>query len=235
MGKLIVIDGLDGSGKATQAAMLYKRITEAYPNKSVHQISFPDYSSDSSSLVRMYLSGKFGSDPEKLGAYACALFYTVDRTAQFLEKWNSVYADPNSVLICDRYLSANIIHQGGKLKTLDERKEFFRWVYDTETNRAGLPVEDVTIALKLSISTSQKLMQSRYSGDESKKDIHEADIAYLNKCYTTLSEAVDYLPTLGYNWIELNCDDGKGWIQSKEEIAYKIDKIIEKYTGIKLV
>ena len=220
MGKLIVIDGLDGSGKATQAELLYKKLK--LEGKNVYKVSFPDYSSKSSTAVNMYLAGDLGKDASTLNPYMCGLFYTVDRAIQFTQHLNAVYNEPDSIIICDRYLSANIIHQGGKINTLQGKKEYFDWIYDTEVNKVGLPLEDITIVLSLPVETSQKLMEKRYNNHNEKKDIHEADTHYLKLCYDTLDTAVEHLQSKGYNWVKIDCSNTDGDIRPIEDIENDI-------------
>ena len=112
MGKLIVIEGLDGSGKATQTKMLCDRLEKE--GKKFLKVSFPDYRSDSSALVRMYLSGRFGEHPDDVNAYAASSFYAVDRYASFKENWGKRYND-GRLIIADRYATSNGIHQCSKL------------------------------------------------------------------------------------------------------------------------
>ena len=225
MGKLIVIDGLDGCGKATQADRLYKRLKGMGLN--VHKVSFPDYESDSSAAVKMYLNGELGTDPSKLSPYMCSLFYSIDRGIQFCKELNDIYNQPDSILICDRYISANIIHQGSKISNLIDREKYFEWMYDLEVNKVGIPKEDITVVLTLPIEVSQALMTSRYHDDDSKKDIHESDMKYLEKCYHTVSSAVKYLNKIGYNWVHLDCSDhGKG-VRTIDDIESDIWNIVK--------
>ena len=121
MAKLIVIDGLDGSGKATQTELL-KQYLENEKQYKVYKISFPDYASDSSAPVKMYLSGELGNDPEALNPYMCSAFYAVDRAIQYVKSIKAMMSEGDNVIVlADRYLSANIIHQGAKLKEESER------------------------------------------------------------------------------------------------------------------
>lgn len=225
MGKIIVIDGLDGCGKATQAEILYNRLKGM--GKNVHKASFPNYNSESSSAIKMYLRGDLGSDASKLNPFMCSLFYTVDRAIQFNKELFSVYSQPDSILICDRYLSANIIHQGSKFDTEEERKKYFEWVYDTEVTKVGLPLEAITIVLRLPVSVSQKLMLKRYDNDENKKDIHESDLVYLDKCYNTVDTAVEHLNSRGYNWVKIDCDNGNNDIRTLADIASSVWQVVE--------
>lgn len=232
MAKLIVIDGLDGQGKATQTALL-KQYLEKINNNKVVQLSFPDYDSDSSAAVKMYLSGKLGNDPETLNPYMCSSFYAIDRAIQFVTKFKQYYDDQNTILISDRYLSANIIHQGAKIKDSDARHKFYEWVYKYETELIGIPKEDITLLLSVPVDISQKLMDHRYSGDTSKKDIHEQNVKYLNDCYFAAHDAYKYLKGKGYNWEMIHCENVKGDnIKSVEAIHVEI---IQKLKGLRII
>lgn len=197
-GRLIVIEGLDGSGKATQAA----RLTDALnaQGKSVKQISFPDYASDSSALIKMYLGGKFGSHPDDVNAYAASTFYSVDRYASYKTNWGDFYRR-GGIVVSDRYTTSNAVHQCSKLPK-EQWPAFLDWLFDFEYNKIGIPVPDRVVYLEVDPAVSQGLMTARYKGDESKKDIHEKDLAYLARSH----EAADYCArTLG--WIEVSCTE----------------------------
>lgn len=217
--KLIVIEGLDGSGKATQAQLLYDKLKEL--NIRVRKVSFPDYDSDSSALVKMYLKGEFGKQAGDVNAYAASSFYAVDRFASYKKDWEEEYE--NGIIIADRYTTSNAIHQCSKLapETWDE---YLNWLSEFEYEKLGIPKPDVVIYLKVDVAVSQELMNQRYHGDKSKKDIHESDVEYLNKS----REAAEYCrEKLGWKVIE--CCDGEG-MRSKEEIHQEIIKIvIEEY------
>ena len=134
MGKLIVIEGLDGSGKGTQAELLAKNL-EAQ-GKAVRKISFPDYVSDSSALVKMYLSGQFGSRPEDVNAYAASTFYAVDRFASFKRDWGGFYED-GGIVVADRYTTSNAVHQCSKLPQ-EQWDAFLAWLFDFEYHLLGM-------------------------------------------------------------------------------------------------
>lgn len=222
MAKLIVIDGLDGSGKATQVGLL-KQYLEKISKYKIYSLSFPDYDSESSAAVKMYLSGKLGNDPEALNPYMCSSFYAIDRAIQYVTKFKQYMEDDNAILISDRYLSANIIHQGAKIKDSEERHKFYEWVYDYETKLIGIPKEDITIILSVPVDISQKLMTSRYNGDNSKKDIHEANVKYLKDCYFAAHDAYNYLKSKGYAWDMIHCETVLGDnIKSIEAIHVEI-------------
>ncbi|MBU5452666.1 deoxynucleoside kinase [Pseudoflavonifractor sp. MSJ-30] len=214
--KLIVIEGLDGSGKATQA----KRLTEALVEKGipVREVSFPDYGSDSSALVRMYLSGQFGTDPQDVNAYAASSFFAVDRFASYKKDWCRDYA--RGVVIADRYTTSNAVHQCSKLPK-EQWEDFLNWLFDFEYNKLGIPAPDRVIYLNVDPAVSQALMTARYSGDENKKDIHERDIAYLRHS----REAAAYCAEkLGWETVDC-CRDGQ--MRSIEDIHKDVMKLLE--------
>ena len=162
-GKLIVIEGLDGSGKATQARALAEALQAQ--GRDVMQITFPDYASDSSALVKMYLGGRFGSHPDDVNAYAASTFYSVDRFASYKMKWGEFYRK-GGIVIADRYTTSNAVHQCSKLPQ-DQWDAFLDWLFDFEYNKIGIPAPDSVIYLEVD------------QGDEAKKDIHEKDTEYL--------------------------------------------------------
>ena len=178
MGRLIVLEGLDGSGKSTQLELLYKNLINS--GVDCKSVSFPDYDSDSSALVKMYLGGAFGSRPDDVNAYAASVFYTVDRYASYKANWGEFYNNGGTI-VSGRYTTSNAVHQASKL-TEDKWEEFLSWLYDFEYNKIGIPKPDKVIFLDMPVEVSQKLLSSRYSGDEAKKDIHESDVEYLDKC-----------------------------------------------------
>ena len=216
MGKLIVIDGLDGSGKATQTELAKRELEKLGYN--VYSTSFPNYNSQSSAAVKMYLNGELGTDATKLNPFMCSTFYAVDRAIQFQKELYSIYDKPNTILLADRYISANIIHQGGKFKNTEDMIKFFLWDYDLEVNHIGIPHEDITIALDVPVAVGQKLMTSRYNGHEEKKDIHESNVTYLENCHKTLEVACENLPNFGHNWVKILCSEDNETIRGINDI-----------------
>lgn len=214
--KLIVIEGLDGSGKATQAQLLYDKLREL--NIKVRKVSFPDYDSDSSALVKMYLNGEFGKRPEDVNAYAASSFYAVDRYASYKKDWKEDYE--NGIIIADRYTTSNAIHQCSKLEK-EDWDSYLEWLSEFEYEKLEIPKPDAVIYLKVDVEVSQELMNQRYHGDERKKDIHENNVEYLKKS----REAAEYCSRkLGWKMVEC-CDDGG--MRSKEEILGEILKIVK--------
>ena len=218
--KLIVIDGLDGSGKATQSNLLVKRLSEM--GYKARAISFPDYKSDSSALVRMYLGGQLGNSADDVNAYAASSFYAVDRVASFINTWGRDYA-AYDYIIADRYTTSNIIHQMAKVEE-DERDSYIEWLFDYEYKRLGIPAPDMVIFLDVDPAISQKLIYGRYQGDESKKDIHESDFAYLLRCRNSAMYAIECL-----SWERIDCAES-GEMRTIEEISNDIlERIKERF------
>ena len=178
MSRIIVLEGLDGSGKSTQFDKLDKYLTDrGVYHKS---ISFPDYDNKSSELVKMYLGGEIGSSPADVNAYAASSFYAVDRYVSYKQLWEEDYKK-GAFISAARYVTSNCIYQMTKLPE-GEWDSYIEWLEDYEYDKLGLPRPDQVIFLDMPIEISQKLMSGRYNGDESKKDIHEADVSYLYAC-----------------------------------------------------
>ena len=199
-GKLIVIEGLDGSGKATQAKLLAQHL--ASQGLPVREVTFPDYASDSSALIKMYLAGQFGSKPDDVNAYAASSFFAVDRYASYKTDWGRFYEE-GGVVIADRYTTSNAVHQCSKLPR-EQWDIYLRWLFDFEYRLMGIPAPDVVVYLSVDPAVSQSLMTGRYQGDESRKDIHEGNLGYLRRS----REAAEYCTEkLGWKKIEC-CRDG---------------------------
>lgn len=201
MGRLIVIDGLDGCGKSTQLARL-----DGYLQASgirYKQICFPDYDQPSSALVKMYLAGEFGQNAEDVNAYAASSFYAVDRYASFKTCWQADYED-DTLIVAARYTTSNAIHQMSKLPPA-EWDAYLQWLSDYEYRLLGLPRPDAVLFLDMPPEVSQQLLSHRYEGDESKKDIHERDMAYIRECRRCARYAAD---KEGWQWIV--CGDENG-------------------------
>ena len=200
-GTLIVIEGLDGSGKATQAKLLFESLQQK--GKNVRQVSFPDYDSDSSALVKMYLAGAFGSDPGDVNAYAASTFYAVDRYASYRTDWGEIYEN-GGIVLSDRYTTSNAVHQGSKLPD-DELPAFFDWLQDLEYGKLGLPKPDLVIYLDVDLETSLARMRRRQQKTHTSADIHEKDKNYLARCLHTAGMAAEH-----YGWTRVPfLKDGK--------------------------
>lgn len=199
MKRLIVIEGLDGSGKSTQTEILKSELEEA--GTELRQIKLPDYENPSSSLVRMYLAGDFGTKPDDVNAYAASSFYAVDRFANYTVKWKKDYED-GKLILADRYTTSNASHQMTKLEK-SEWDHYLEWLSDFEYVKMGIPKPSLVVFLDMPVEVSQKLMTGRYSGDETKKDVHEADVDYLKACREAGLYAAEKL-----GWQVVKCYDG---------------------------
>ena len=192
-GKLIVIEAGDGSGKATQTELLLNRLTGE--GITARKISFPDYDSPSSALVKMYLGGEFGSEATAVNAYAASLFYAVDRFASYRTKWQTFLAE-GGVVVADRYVTSNMAHQAAKIDDEAARRRFLDWVYDLEFNKLELPQPDAVIFLDMPPVAARKLIAARNRAD----DIHERDERHLEKAYQAYCRLAE-----DYNWRRVAC------------------------------
>ena len=197
---LIVIEGLDGSGKGTQTALLRERIISS--GHAVRHISFPNYEETSAALVKSYLAGEFGTSPDSVNAYAASSFYAVDRYAAYRKHWASDYLGGVNIL-ADRYTTSNAVYQMTKLPK-DQWEGYLTWLEDYEYNLLELPAPDAVIYLDMPPQVSQRLMSGRYSGDESRKDIHEANISFQEQCRGSALYAAERL-----GWNVISCCEGE--------------------------
>lgn len=201
MGKLIVIDGLDGSGKSTQSQLLAEELKGE--GKNVRLLSFPMYDSVGSTFVKIYLDGKLGLHPSDTNGYAATTFFAIDRYYSYRTDWKKTYDDPDSIIIANRYTTANAVHQLAK-ENRDNWNDFGDWLFDFEYNKLGLPKPDLVIYLEMKPEISRKLISGRNQATGSSSDIHENDLDYLNACYKAAQFCSDT-----YGWERVSCDDGK--------------------------
>lgn len=211
-GKLIVIEGVDSSGKATQSELLFKEVSKKYDTKL---ITFPDYKSDFSLPVRNYLRGDLGKNPEDVNAYAASSFYAIDRYASYKTKWGDFFEN-GGVIIADRYTTSNIVHQASKIK--GDKKEFIDWLTDYEYNKLSLPVPDLVIFLDMPPESAEFLMRERKNKitGEAQKDIHESDGDFLRKSYNNAVSVAEIC-----SWHRIVCAKGNS-IRSIEDIHNEI-------------
>ena len=217
MGKLIVFEGTDGSGKSTQFELLAKRLEAE--QIGFQRLRFPQYEEPSSALIRMYLGGAFGDDPEAVNAYAASTFYAVDRYASYQCVWKDYYQGGGFV-VSDRYTTSNAVHQGSKVPE-GERAEFFRWLYDLEYDRMGLPRPDLVVLLDMPVELSEQLMRKREQSTGTHADIHERDEDYLKKCRDVALHAAKY-----YGWRTVSCAKD-GAIRGVEDIHGEVYAIVK--------
>lgn len=221
MGKLIAIDGVDASGKQTQTTLLLSRLEKE--GKEVKMVSFPAYDKPSSILVKMYLNGEFGENPSDVNAYATSTLFAADRFATYRTDWGTDY-NGGTIILADRYVSSNLIHQASKINDTDEKKKFLVWLDDLEYGIYNLPRPDVTIFLDMPPEYGAELMSGRLnkSNGDDKKDIHESDFSYLEKSYENAMFVAKK-----FNWKRISCiKDGQ--IRSVDEIHEDIYSIVRE-------
>ena len=223
MGKLFAIDGTDGCGKQTQFEKLCERFDKEKIDYKV--VSFPNYDSQSSSLVKMYLSGEFGKNAKDVNAYIASTFYAVDRYATFQVHGLKDYYNNGGIILADRYTTANMVHQASKILDLKEREKFLDWLWDFEFNLYGLPIPTKVFFLNMPIKYSTKLMELRENKftHDSKKDIHENDVSYLQDSYNAACSLVNK-----YDWYEVKCI-ANNEIRAIDDIQEEIFNEIKKY------
>ena len=214
-GRLIVLEGIDGSGKSSQ----YRRLCARMERDGIdyNHIVFPRYDKDSSALIRMYLSGQFGTHPDDVNAYTASTFYAVDRFASFREDWGKIYNN-GGLIISDRYTTSNAVHQGSKLSD-EELPAFFRWLSDLEYDKMGLPRPDLVIYLDVDVETSLARMKRRQEKSSTTADIHEKDVDYLRRCLHTADMAAEYY---GWKRIPFMKDGAERDVDEKNDEIYDL-------------
>lgn len=220
MAKLIVIEGTDASGKQTQSELLYEFFKLG--NAKTVKLVFPDYESRSSELVKMYLEGRFGDKPEDVDPKVASVFYAADRYASYKTKWESISKEDDAVIILDRYVTSNMIHQAAKIDDLQKKEEYLNWIYDFEYNIMGLPKPDYVIFLNMRFDLAQSLMEKRNNKitDQAEKDIHERNSEYMKKCYDNACGIAKK-----YGWYEVKCYNGDE-IRTIDDIQEEIRKLV---------
>ena len=217
MGLFIDLEGLDGCGKTTQTELLCKRFEKE--NINYKKIKLPDYDSDSSILVRKYLNGDFGKNANDVNAFAASVLFAADRFASYTEKWKNDYKN-GTLIFSDRYTPANALYQMTKLEP-EEWDSYLEWLFDFEYNKIGIPEPTMVVFLDMPVEVSQKLMTSRYNGDESKKDVHECNVEFLHKCRESALYAFKK-----YGWKVISCAEN-GELLSIETINDRIYDVIK--------
>ena len=212
MGKLIVIEGTDGSGKSTQFRLLTGRLESE--QVKFQKLVFPQYSQPSSALIRMYLGGEFGKSPSDVNAYAASAFYSVDRYASYRKVWGKWYEE-GGLVVSDRYTTSNAVHQASK-EPEDKREDFLNWLYDFEYDKLGLPRPDLVIYLDVPTDFTEKMLRHRETETHTQADIHEQDMQYLATCRRMGRAAAEH-----YGWTVIRCVRD-GAMRSMEDIHEEI-------------
>ncbi|WP_320047305.1 thymidylate kinase [uncultured Ilyobacter sp.] len=221
MGKLVVIEGTDSSGKQTQTEILYEKLKSE--GVKVKKISFPNYDSPASEPVKMYLAGEFGKKAKEVNPYPVSTMYAVDRYASFKKDWENFYLEAG-VVITDRYTTSNMVHQASKFTDPHEKIKYLDWLEDLEYEKMGIPKPDLVFFLNMPVDVAQELMSERknkITGDEA-KDIHEKDVEYLRMSH---QNACNIAKT--YQWREIMCVE-KGRLKKIDEISEEIFKAVKE-------
>lgn len=220
-GKLIVIEGVDGSGKETQSERLYQRFLEE--GKMIKKISYPRYEKESAGMVKLYLKGAFGKDPEKISPYIASTFFTADRYASYKEDYED-FLRKGGMVLADRYTTSNMVHQAGKIRDPEERQKFLDWLWDYEFNLFGLPIPDKVFFLNIPPEINAKLIENRDNKitGESEKDIHENSAKHLKDAYESALSLVK-----AYGWTEIKCIENHK-LRSIESIHQEIWEKLEE-------
>lgn len=212
MGKLIVIEGTDGSGKSTQFRLLTDRLNAG--GIPFRKLVFPQYSEPSSALIRMYLAGEFGGHPEDVNAYTASTFYAVDRFASYKKSWGQWY-EQGGLVVSDRYTTSNAVHQASK-EPPEKQRDFLKWLYELEYDHMGLPRPDLVLYLDVPTDFTQTLLRSREAATGTQADIHEADTEYLAASRRMGRIAADF-----YGWKLISCVRD-GVLRSMQDIHEEI-------------
>ena len=215
-GKLIVFEGTDGSGKATQSQLLCQHLAQV--GVGHRRIDFPRYGDPFAEPASLYLHGALGTKPEDVNAYAASLFFSVDRFASYKQDWGGFY-EQGGLVVADRYTTSNAVHQASKLPE-EERGPFLQWLFQLEYERLGLPEPDLVIYLDMPTEITERMMRSREDRTGTKADIHEQDEAYLRQCRANAREVVR-----ACGWTVIDCAEGEA-PRTPEDIHRQVWKIV---------
>lgn len=221
MGKLIVIEGTDSSGKETQTRKLYERLEKEITN--VRKLSFPNYKSPACEPVKMYLAGAFGDNALDINPYPVSTMFAIDRYASYKMEWEKFYQD-GGIIVTDRYTTSNMVHQASKIESIDKKNEYLDWLEELEYSKMGIPRPDLIIFLNMPTETAAQLMAQRKNKitGEDIKDIHEKDISYLKKSYENACNIAKK-----YKWLEIKCVEN-GRLKTIDEIGEEIFSVVKK-------
>ena len=217
-GKLIVFEGTDGSGKATQSKLLCQYLEKQ--GVPYRHIDFPRYGKPSAAMVQEYLDGNLGKKPEDVNAYAASMFYAMDRYASYKQDWGEFYHE-GGLVVADRYTTSNAVHQASKLPD-SERKPYLDWLFHEEYDLLGLPAPDLVIYLDMPTEITEKMRRQREQATGTHADIHEQDEAYLKRCR---ANAVEVVKECG--WTVIRCDKDGG-PRTIEDIHGEVLEIVKK-------
>jgi dTMP kinase len=184
------------------------------------RLTFPQYQEPSSALIRMYLNGEFGEDPEAVNPYAASTFYAVDRYASYMKVWREPH-HTGEIILTDRYTTSNALHQGSKLPE-EKRYDFFKWLYEFEFGLMELPKPDIVIYMDIPAEKAAERIKERQAATGADTDIHERNLGYLRECARCGAQAADY-----YGWRKISCFKGNA-ARSEQEIHEEISHILSR-------
>ena len=219
MGALIVFEGIDGSGKTTQLKHLCRRLEDE--GVRFLKLNFPQYDKPSSALIKMYLNGEFGENPQDVNPYAASTFFAVDRFASFVKTWRDAYNN-DTLILTDRYTTSNALHQGAKLPR-QQQTDFFKWLYAFEFDLMGLPKPDIVMYMDIPAETTLARIKKRKAETGASTDIHEQDEQYLKDCQQCGMQAAEF-----YGWRKISCcinDTERTEQEIHEEIYMTLQKM----------
>lgn len=222
-GKLIIIEGTDGSGKSTQFKMLVRKLRRS--GARVATFDFPQYEKPSSYFVREYLNGHYGGWKE-VGPYRASVFYALDRfdVAPQIKRW----LKEGRMVVANRYVASNMGHQGAKINSPAGRRAYFKWLSELEYGTLGIPKPDFTFVLHMPAGVAQKLVDQKGSREYIggiKRDIHEADLNHLRQAEKTYLEMVKIFPR---EFKIVECVK-KGKLLSPEVVHAKLWSLVAKH------
>jgi len=212
LGNIVVFEGIDGSGKSTQFELICNRLTRQ--GRQFRRLSFPRYNEPSSTLIKLYLSGAFGENPDDVNAYAASSFFAADRYASFVQDWGEYYK-AGGLILTDRYTTSNALHQGAKMES-NERKQFFTWLYDYEFSLIKLPKPDLVFYMNIPVDVAVKRLSTRQAETGTHADIHEKDFSYLKSCAESGNQAAEQ-----FVWCVIDSIKN-GQVRSPDEIHSEI-------------
>ena len=219
-GRLIVFEGTDGAGKATQARRLSRRLEKE--GVSFREIDFPRYGNPFAEPAKLYLEGRLGERPGDVSACAASVLYAVDRYASYKEDWGAAY-EAGELILANRYTTSNAVHQASKLERA-EREAFLSWLFDLEYRRLELPEPDLVVYLDLPVELTERLLRARRERTHTQADIHEQDEAYLRSCRENAREIARDL-----GWRRIDCSRN-GDLRTPEDIHREVWELVRPLT-----
>ena len=222
----IVIEGIDGAGKETQTRLLKEYLKSI--GKNVITQSFPNYGTDGCKPVQMYLDGKLSKTADEINAYQSSVLFAVDRFCTMTQLIKEINKD--SVVVFDRYVSSNMLHQGGKIHNDEDLEKYLKWLENFEFNIMKIPKPDKIFFLSVPPEISMELIKQRQGlKSQTEKDIQESDENHLKNAYNTGIKISKM-----FGWEIIDCvDKEKKAMRTKEDISKEIQQKVNAILNIK--